>query len=64
VRPVEARYEDGILKPEHPLARIAAAASNEDLDLAESGLDAFISATEFGPPTDSIALAFQVRADA
>jgi predicted DNA-binding antitoxin AbrB/MazE fold protein len=62
MRPVQARYEDGILKPEQPLplrpgervgiilvrrpdparwnlARIAAAAGNEDVELATSGLD-------------------------
>jgi predicted DNA-binding antitoxin AbrB/MazE fold protein len=62
MRPVEARYEDGILKPERPLplrsgervgvivvrrpdparwdlARIAAAAGNEDVELSTLGLD-------------------------
>lgn len=62
MRPVEARYEDGILKLEKPLplrpgecvgiilirrpdparwdlARIAAVAGNEDVELSTSGLD-------------------------
>ena len=64
MRPVEARYEDGILKPDQPLplrpgervgvivvrrpdparwdlARIAALADDEEVELSASGLDAW-----------------------